>query len=228
VTVVELRELLRDLTGVRLDSVMDDTQARELLSRAHLLICSSAEWEFLTSEEYESVYPGEYGAEIYLTNITRIRQVVLNDGTFLQHRTQEEISRLPAHRRTPRKPYAWFNIYEHAIQLFPEPDVEYESVAIWGWTKAFEWTVDTNTPKWSDRTLDPVVAYEAAAQLLEREGDDPDRVNWMRKQAQAYIDAMARTYLPAGSAVSWPPGAVLAGAAGMPLSFNQPDGGGQQ
>lgn len=198
----DLRARLRTLSGVLMDTLMSDGEADAFLNAAYLSLCGVAEWAFLYVEEDATA---SAGTNPLPGGIGRVQDVLLADGgdrRLLQRRSTHELARYPAHR-DDGAPWAWAAVGDDGFRLFPGPQ-ESTPVEVRGWIDPTPLEDDTAEPEFSPQFHD-VVAYEAAALVLESEGDDSGRSERYRGEVQGYLDRMARRYLPDGGQVAYPP-----------------------
>lgn len=201
----QLRERLRNLSGVLMDTLLEDDQAHAYLNEAYFNICSLAEWSFLFSEQNVTTSSDTFGAP---GAIGRIQDVVLNDlasdRRLLRRVPLSDLARYPRHR-DDGFPWAWANVGATQVRVFPSPST-LTSFTVRGWIDVQPMTSGTSTPTFAAE-FHAVVAYEAAANVLEAEGDDSGRSAAYRGEVQAYLARMARRYLPEGGQVAYPPSA---------------------
>lgn len=202
---LQLRERMRLLSGVLMDTLLEDDQAEAYLNEAYFSICSLAEWSFLYAEEVVSTS----SADIPLPgDIGRVQAVSLSDSAadrnLLRRVNLLDIARYPKHRNDGL-PWAWAMKGDDSVRIFPEPDAELD-IEVRGWIDVPELAADADEPVFHSE-FHAVVAYEAAANVLEAEGDDSGRSRDYRGEVQSYLGRMSRRYLPEGGQV------VYAGAA---------------
>lgn len=189
----ELRERVRVLSGVLMDTLMSDPEADAFVNQAYLTVCGLAEWSFLYGTQ------GHLAAET-VPALGRV-QDVLHDGRTLQRRSLVDLDRFPPSRRQGA-PWAWAPQGDSEVRIFPAPTAG--TVTVRGWTTPAPLASDTDEPVFAVEFHD-VVAYEAAASVLEAEGDDSGRTERYRGEVQSFLDRMARRYLPDGGQVAYPP-----------------------
>ena len=194
----ELRERLRTLSGVLMDTLLTDQEADAFLNEAYLALCGLAEWSFLYDEVATSASSDTTGLPGSLGRV----QAVLAGGRALQRRDTLELARYPQSRQTG-EPWAWAPVGDDAIRVFPTPE-EPTEVEVRGWIDVAPMASDAAEPLFASE-FHAAVAYEAAANVLESEGDDSGRSERYRGEVMAYLDRMARRYLPDGGQVSYPP-----------------------
>lgn len=196
----ELRARLRTLSGVLMDTLLTDVEANSYLNEAYLAICSLAEWSFSYTEASVPTVAGQ-GVYALPAGVERVQDVLVGQ-VALQRRTVVDLDRYPTFRRT-RAPWAWAPLGDTDVRVFPPPASAGSTVTVRGWASPALLSADTSVPVFEDE-FHPVIAYEAAANVLEAEGDDSGRSVVYRGEVGAYLDRMARRYLPDGGQVAYP------------------------
>lgn len=189
-----MRSLFREITGIRLTSAMSDAEITTALDRAHTTIGLAAEWSFHQIND-QSATSTTGVAALSVPGVYRFDTVQHDGGAFLQQIAPQQYDMWPSSRKASAKPWAWSNRVGQAIRLHPTPDAAY-SLVVNGWSEPGTLSLATDEPDWPDADLHPAVVYEAAAAELEQEGDDPDRVAWIRGQADQWFELMFRRYNP--------------------------------
>lgn len=209
-----LRDLFREVTGIRLTSSMSDAVVNGYLARAHTTIGLAAEWEFHQLDDQAAVTAAGV-ATVSVPGVYRFETVQHDGGAVLQHIPPSRYDLWPSSRKAQGKPYAWSVRQGTVLRLHPTPDAVY-NLLINGWSEPTLLSLGTDEPDWPDADLHPAVAWEAAAVALEIEGDDPDRVVWMRGQADQWFELMFRRYNPELSSIVPARLAALRNGSGAP------------
>ncbi len=209
-----MRTLFRDITGIRLASALSDAKITELLDRAHTTIGLAAEWSFHELQDQPAVTVASTPT-VSVSGVYRFDTVQHQGGAFLAQITARQYDMWPSSRKAEGKPYAWSVRGGQQLRLHPTPDAVYNLV-VNGWSEPGTLSADTDTPDWPDADLHPAVPFEAASQWLEIEGDDQDRVVWIRAQAEVWFRLMFRRYNPELASLSPSRMAQIVNNEGMP------------
>lgn len=221
-----MRTLFRTITGIQLTSAMSDAKITEALDRAHTTIGLAAEWSFhqLNDQAETSTSGNEVLA---VAGVYRFDTVQHDGGPFLHQITPAQYDMWPTSRKASAKPYAWSNRVGAEIRLHPTPDAAYD-LLINGWSEPGTLSLDGDTPDWTDADLHPAVPFEAAAATLELEGDDADRIAWVRGQADQWFELMFRRYNPELASITPARRAAIATGEGVPPIRNTVNAGGAE
>lgn len=201
----ELRSRLRELSGHHMVELLTDAEANLFLQEAHQSLLALAPWSFLQDEANATVAAGATEATVP-AGVQEVREVFLTGANRrrLRRRTIEQLDAQPTFRATGI-PWGWAPAEDGTIRVFPAPTTQL-SVTIVGWPDSPPTLgTDGSQPPY-DARYHEVVAYEAARNLLVREGDDSGRAQRYEHMVAWIVSTMARRYLPDGEQPIYPPG----------------------
>lgn len=189
-TLQDLVERTRSLSGIRLQSIRSDEQIEELINEAYEEVLGTHPWPFLRGTSTIAVNSNEYDAQ--LPETFRYISGVICEEVRLKQTTLDELDRLGPEDGDPQF-YARVN--DRTLRLYPAP--ENPVVLTVRGQLGFEQLKGNAQPIFADQ-FHPVLAYRAANRLLAEEGDDSGRSESYRADAAGYLRRMEEYYLGTG------------------------------
>lgn len=196
----QLRARVRSLTGVLMPTLVSDTDMDGYVNEGYQGILGAANWRFLYGEG-DLVTVASQAVYDLPTAVDRAETVAVPTGGKLRRRALDELDREPAHRRSGTT-WAWAPQADGKVELFPVP-AAIETYKVRGWTSLPDLTAG-QSPVFASE-YHTAVAYEAAAIVLEREGDDSGRSEQYREEVARVLARMGLRYLPDGGEIAYPP-----------------------
>lgn len=208
---VALRSRVRSLANVLIEEVLPEADLDLYINEAYQGLCVSAPWSFRYAEETLATVAGQelYALPGSLVEVSWVSSPDDGPRRLLRRRRADQLERFPDHRADQAVPWGWANAGDGQLRLFPAPDAVY-SLTVAGWTVPAALSAGTDEPVFADE-FHPVVAYEAARQVLQREAADDSRAERFLAQVGWWVSRMATRYLPDGESVAWPPELTMAG-----------------
>lgn len=189
-----LRDRVRSLTGIRLESLRSDEQIDTVLNESYQEVTSMTNWPFLRGEASVSVAAG---AENFQTpsGFTEVSSVTYASGqqaqTRLRQTTMDELDYLDQDEEGDPVYYA--RVDEDTFRVWPAP-VSSTTFFIRGKIVVTNLSSDSSQPVFAEQ-FHPILAYRAAARILAEEGDDSGRSEFYQNEANILFSRMNQFYL---------------------------------
>lgn len=196
----QLGTRVRSLTGVLMPTILSDTDLHGYVNEGYHGVVGAANWRFLY---HEGDIATTGGTAVYNlpSGVDRAETVAVPSGGKLRRRSLDELDREPSHRRDGTT-WAWAPQADGKIELFPTPTAA-NTYRVRGWTSVSDLAAG-QSPVFASE-FHTAVAYEAAAIVLEREGDDSGRSGEFREEVARVLARMGLRYLPDGGEIAYPP-----------------------
>lgn len=190
----ELRDRVRALTGIRLNTLRSDEAIDAVLNESYFEVLNLGNWPFLTNSTTVSVAAGateftsptgydEISSATYSTDLqsqVRLRQTTMDEIDFLDQDEEGD-------------PSLYARINETDFRIWPSPTVSVQ-VNLRGKTASSSLTSDSSEPVFGEQ-FHPMIAYRAASKILAEEGDDSGRSRSYQEEANVMFARMQRFYL---------------------------------
>jgi hypothetical protein len=182
-----LRERVRTLSGVRLDSIRSDADINQVVNETYQEILGLFAWPFLRAEVSVSV-PAQ-SAQFLTPTVFRYISAVVGERRLSQT-TLDEMDLLLDEEGEPR---LYARVDDRAIRLWPTPK-DAVTLTIRGQVEFEPLETEQDEPVFAEQ-FHPVVAYRAAARVLAEEGDDSGRSESYQLDAGSYLQRMQDYYM---------------------------------
>lgn len=192
-----IRSRVRKLSGVLMVELLSATDLDLIINEAYLHICSLADWSFLyadgsiTTTAGTATYP-------HPSPVSTPQAVAISSPAsaraLLRQRVIEDFDRYPESeaQATGGYPWAWAVRDHDSITVYPTPSVAC-TLLVRGWKAVEPLTTVTQQPVF-EAEFHPVVTLDAAARVLNEEGDDSGRSEQYREEAVAFLRRMGQRY----------------------------------
>lgn len=192
----ELRTMTRRLSGVEMAALRSDDEVDEDINRSYRDLATRQPWPW----SYTSVVAVLTAGTDTVTrpsSIPSIDTIAVDEPNYrrlLGEITLADMDRYPSHRAQQGEPWAWARLTDDEVKIFPTPDANY-TLTMRGQKYLVPLTSNTDVPVF-DEFFHPILAYSAAAYVMEEESEDDTWVNRYRARIAEYEDRMMRFYLP--------------------------------
>lgn len=192
-----LRERARSLSGIRLESLRSDEQINEVINESYQEVIELSQWPFLSETQTVVVAAGneDFTAPVAFSEIASITY----DGEFqksvrMRQTIIDEIEELDDQSGDPIY-FARINESEFRIWPVPESSV---TLTIRGKILVQNLSADSSSPVFAE-PFHPILAYRAAAKMLQEEGDDSGRAEFYQQEANNFYSRMQQFYNKSGN-----------------------------
>ena len=188
-----LRERVRSLTGIRLQSLRSDKQIDSVIDQVYQELLSLTPWPFLRSEttvslsasvnEFET--PEEFSEVLSVSytfddsEVVRMKQTTLDELDNLEDEDGE--------------PVYYARIDEKSFRIWPRPQNAL-TLRIRGKLVAESLTESDDEPLFAEQ-FHPILAYRAASMILGEEGDDSGRAQFYQTESNNFYNRMRQYYI---------------------------------
>lgn len=189
-----LRDRVRSLTGIRLDTLRSDENIDEVINEAYQEIVNLHNWPFLRSEATVTVAAGveEFDTPNGFSNVSSVSYASeVNSQTRMKQTTLDEIDLLD--QDDEGDPYFYARIDESSFRIWPKP-VDSITFVVRGKAVVNNLSSDSDVPVF-DEQFRPGIAYRAASKILAEEGDDSGRSDSYQREANIMFARMQQYYL---------------------------------
>ena len=191
-TLNELRERVRSLSGIRQTELSPNDRLNDLLNEAYLELAGIEDWPWLYVD-LPTVSVSASEAEVDLPVEFRTFTGVLFDGQRLHQVTLADLDEAGIDEEGD--PYAWARLSHDRIKLIPTP-TDSGTLRLRGYSQVSRLEADGDEPVF-DPEFHHLLAYVAAARLLIEEADDSERAELYADQVRDGFANMRTRYLKA-------------------------------
>lgn len=186
-----LRDRVRTLSGIRLDSIRSDSDIDQLVNESYQEVLGLFAWPFLRGEANATVAAGKN--EFSTPSAFRYITALLVNDKRLKQTTLDEMDNLEDSEGDPE---LYARVDDRKIRIWPTPNAQ-SAVHIRGQIEFYPLDQFDDTPVFAEQ-FHPVIAYRAAARLLAEEGDDSGRSEAYQLDAGGYLNRMQDYYMSSG------------------------------
>lgn len=190
-TLTELRARVRRLTGIRMTTLLSDTDIDQVLNEVYAQLLGVTDWPFLYTTGQVATVAGQ--ANVAIPAPLRTVSSVVVVGTDVHERlTQVTVDTIDdAEDTEDGVPTVYAQVSPTTIILHPTPDAAY-TVEYRGHEAKPALTAG-DAPVFADE-FHPAVAYGAAARILAEEGDDSGRIEAYNGEVSIALSTMDQRY----------------------------------
>jgi len=189
----DLRDRVRSLTGIRLDTIRSDENIDAVLNESYQEIINLETWPFLAQETTSSVAAGantfttpsgysEVNSVTYATPTemqTRLRQTTLDELDLLD---QEDQGDPQFYARVNSTTFRFWPKAKSAITFSVRGKQEVSPLS------------SSDSPVFAEQ-FHPILAYRASSRILAEEADDSNRSEFYQLEANTFFGRMQQFYL---------------------------------
>jgi hypothetical protein len=190
----EIRDRVRSLTGIRLESLRSDENIDAVVNESYQEIINLESWPFLVQETNVSVLAGATTFESPV-GFSEVNSLSYSDSLSIQSRmrqtTLDEIDRLD--QTVTGGPQLYARIDGTTFRFWPTPEESIQFL-LRGKIEVDNLTNDSSEPIFAPQ-FHPVIAYRAAARILGEEGDDSGRSEFYQLEANTFFLRMQQYYV---------------------------------
>lgn len=190
----ELRDRVRALTGIRLNTLRSDESIDSVLNEAYFEVMNLGNWPFLSSSATVSLSSGQGSFETpngfdEISSVTY--STTINDQTRLRQTTMDELDFME--QGEVGDPLFYARVDEKNFRVWPAPSSAL-TLEIRGKLSPEVLKKDNDVPVLGEQ-FRPMLAYRAASKILAEEGDDSGRSRSYQEEANVMFARMQRFYL---------------------------------
>lgn len=188
-----IRDRVRSLTGIRLETLRSDDNIDAVIQEAYQEVINLESWPFLSQQTTTSVSAGdnsfstpsgysEVNSVTYATQTeyqTRLRQTTLDELDFLD---QSEEGDPQFYARVDSTTFRFWPKTSSALTFSVRGKAEVASLS------------DSSEPVFAEQ-FHPVLAYRAASRILAEESDESNRSEFYQLEANTFFGRMQQFYL---------------------------------
>lgn len=190
----EIRDRVRSLTGIRLESLRSDDSIDAVANEAYQEVINLESWPFLIDEATASVQAGDTSFESPV-GFAEVNSLSYSDSFSVQSRmrqtTLDELDRLD--QSSTGSPQLYARVDGRAFRFWPTPEEPVEFL-LRGKLEVENLTSDSSQPIFAPQ-FHPVIAYRAASRILGEEGDDSGRSEFYQLEANTFFLRMQQFYI---------------------------------
>jgi len=194
VNLSDLRDRVRALTGIRLNTLRSDEAIDAVLNESYQEIVNLESWPFLSEQTTASVSSGANSFSTP-TGYSQVNSVTYSGPTDTQtrmrHTTLDEIDFLDQDDEGSPEFYAKVN--EIDFRFWPKAANAF-TFTIRGKIAVDNLSGDSSTPVFAEQ-FHPILAYRASSRILAEEGDDSGRSEFYQLEANTFFSRMQQFYL---------------------------------
>lgn len=190
----QLRDRVRALTGIRLDTIRSDEQIDAVINESYYEAMNLGSWPFLKVSTTVTVAAGaeEFTTPTGYDEISSLTySTSQQDQTRLRQTTMDELDFLDEDEEGDPAFYA--RIDETKIRIWPRPTSSI-TFSVRGKAAVSELSSDSDEPVFGDQ-FHTMLAYRSASKILAEESDDSNRSNAYQEEANVIFARMQRFYL---------------------------------
>lgn len=190
----EIRDRVRSLTGIRLETLRSDENIDAVINEAYQEVLNLETWPFLSQETTVSVASGansfttpsgfaEVNSVTYSSPVdmqTRMRQTTLDELDLLD---QNEAGDPEFYARVDDADFRFWPKSSYALTFTVRGKQSVSGLA-----------ADSSEPIFASQ-FHPVLAYRASSRILAEEGDDSGRSEFYQLEANTFFSRMQQFYL---------------------------------
>jgi len=187
-----IRDRVRALTGIRLDTLRSDEQIDAVINESYHEIINLSPWPFLASKSTASISADqeEFNTPTGFSEVSSVYYQDANGNrTRLQQTSFEELDRLDEQGGDP---LFYARIDENTFQIWPVPESSM-TFHIRGKQSVQNLSADSSEPIFGEQ-FHPVLAYRSASKILAEEADDSNRSELYQNEAGALFAQMQQFY----------------------------------
>ena len=190
----EIRDRVRSLTGIRLESLRSDDNIDAVINEAYQEIINLESWPFLVDETNVNVSAGanSFTAPVAFAEVNSLSY---SDSFSVQSRmrqtTLDELDRLD--QSSTGSPQLYARVDGGTFRFWPTPEEPVEFL-LRGKLEVSGLTSDSSEPIFAPQ-FHPVLAYRASSRILGEEGDDSGRSEFYQLEANTFFLRMQQYYI---------------------------------
>ena len=193
-----IRDRVRSLTGIRLQSLRSDAEIDAVINQAYQELISLTAWPFLRAESTVSVNSGdnEFSTPEEFTEVTSVSYVAADENQVRMRNTSlDELDFLDDESGDP---VYYARVNDRDFKIWPRPDTSI-SFIVRGKSAVPNMIAHSDEPVFAEQ-FHPVIAYRAASMILGEEGDDSGRSQFYQNEAGNFFTRMRQYYVRSGDA----------------------------
>lgn len=189
----ELRERVRNLTGIRLQGLRSDSQIDAVINESYEEIVNMLQWPFLRDEQTVTVASGQASFEMPSV-FSEVQSITYSSDTNTQARMmQTTLDELDFLQDDSGDPAYYARIDDRNFKIWPKPTSQVV-LTVRG-KKSVERLDSWNDEPVFAEQFHPIIAYRSASRILAEEGDDSGRSEFYQLEANNYFGRMQQFYM---------------------------------
>jgi hypothetical protein len=190
----ELRDRVRSLTGIRLETLRSDESIDAVLNEAYFEVLNLGNWPFLSGSETIQLNAGQdsFGTPNGYDEISSITySTTVNDQTRLRQTTLDELDYME--QGEVGDPMFYARIDEKNIRIWPSPSSGI-TLELRGKISPEPLVRNSDVPVIGAQ-FQPMLSYRASSKILAEESDESNRARSYQEEANVMFARMQRFYL---------------------------------
>ena len=190
----EIRDRVRSLTGIRLQTLRSDENIDVVVNESYQEVINLETWPFLVAETTASISAGDRIIESPV-GFAEVNSLSYSDNFNVQSRmrqtTLDELDRLD--QSSTGSPQLYARVDGSTFRVWPTPEEPVEFL-LRGKLEVSNLTSDSSEPIFAPQ-FHPILAYRAASRILGEEGDDSGRSEFYQLEANTFFLRMQQFYM---------------------------------